>query len=158
MPHKHPFQPNEDVVSYRNTPNYPTKNNPWNSTSPRSLRRPKPQVVDWIKASPFHVPCVHYCFDKSTPTVLRPNRPCFPLPLQGCTRPKPHVPTPFDPLFSSTGGGNSTPSEFRHTLVKRGTTAPKHVPLLCVSVQTLSDCLYRYNGTHTIHSSIVLFV
>ncbi len=78
------------------------------STSPRSLRRPEPQVMDWSKPSPFHVPCVRCCVGKSTPTILYPHRPCFPPRLQGCAQPKPRVPTFFDPLSSSTGGENGS--------------------------------------------------
>ena len=74
---------------------------------------------DWIKASPFHVSCVRRCVNKSTLVVLRPKRPYFAPPLQGCTRPTSRVPTPFDPLSSFTGGGNWTPSGFRHALVKK---------------------------------------
>jgi hypothetical protein len=101
-----------------------------NSTSPRSLRRPEPQVVDWSKASPFHVPCVRCCVDKSMPTVSHLNRTCFPSRLRGCARLKLRVPTPFDPLSSFTGGGNWTPRVSAHALVKRTTTASKHVPIV----------------------------
>ena len=119
MPHERPLQLNEGILSYRNIPKQVPQSNPWNSSSPRSLRRPEPQVVDWIKASSFHVSCIRRCVNKSTLVVLRPKQPYFAPPLQGCTRPTSRVPTPFDPLSSFTGGGNWTPSGFRHTLVKK---------------------------------------
>jgi hypothetical protein len=94
-------------ISHMNARSSP-ENDPWNSTSPRSLRRPEPQVMDWIKPCPFHVPCVRHCVDKSAPTVLHSSRPCFPPRLQGCTRFKPRVSTPFYPLSSFTGGRNGS--------------------------------------------------
>ena len=118
-------------MSYRNTSKQVLGNDPWNSSSPRSLQRPEPQVVDWIKQSPFHVSCVRRCVNKTTHTVLCLNRPCSPPPLQGCTRPKPHVPTPFDPLssFKRRREVDATGISTSLALVKRGTTASKHAPI-----------------------------
>ena len=98
-------------------------------TSPRSLRRPEPQVVDWSKPSPFHVPCVRCCVDKSTPTVVHPDRPCFPPHLQGCDRLKSRVLTFFDPLSSCTVAGTARFSGLDPTPVTRVTTAFKHVQI-----------------------------
>jgi hypothetical protein len=106
MQYKHSFQLNEDDVSYCNIPKQVPENDPWNSTSPRSLRQAEPQVMDWIKPCPFHVPCVRCCFNKSTLIVWCLNRPCFPLHLQGCARLKPRVPTPFDPLLPPPAAGS----------------------------------------------------
>ena len=155
MPYEHHLQLNKDVLSYRNTPQHTPENDPWNSSSPRSLRRPKQQVMDWIKAPPFHVSCVRYCVDKSTPTVFHPHQPCFRPLSHGRARPKLRVPTPFAPLSSYTGGGNWTPSA--HAGKKKKTPCP-NTSHFCVLAQTLPNWLSRYNGTHRIGSSIVLFV
>ena len=158
MPYEHHLQPNEDVLPHRNTSKQVPGNDPQYSASPRSLQQPEQQVVDWIKSSPFHISCVRRCVDKSTPIALHPNQPCFSPPLQGCTQPKPRVPTPFDPLSSFTGSGNWTPSGFRHTLVKKKKPPCPNTSHFCVHWSNHYHFLYRYNGTHRIGSSIVLFV
>ena len=58
----------------------------------------------WWTDSKIHVSHFFacYCVDESTPIVVYPNRPCFPPHLQGFTRPKLLVPTPFEPLSSFT--------------------------------------------------------
>ena len=58
----------------------------------------------WWTDSKIHVSHFFacHCVDESTPTVLCSNQTCFPPHLQGFTRPKLLVPTPFDPLSSFT--------------------------------------------------------